>query len=56
MLQPGASASVTLSLKPRDISVWDTDSHAFTPVKGTFQVYLGASSRDHAWTGSFTNE
>lgn len=55
MLKAGQSQTVTIPLKSRDLSIWDTDSHSFQEVKGTFQVYLGASSRDHAYTGSFSN-
>jgi beta-glucosidase len=54
-LKAGASQQVTIPLTSRDISIWDTSSHSFQEVKGTFQAYLGASSRDHAFTGSFVN-
>ena len=53
-LAPGASEDVKLTLNPRAMSTWDTGARAFVPVKGQFQVAVGASSRDHRAQGSFS--
>jgi len=52
LLQPQQSNVVTLQLTERDLSIWDTSKHAFTVVKGDFQVRIGASSRDIRLSGS----
>ncbi|MFJ7218340.1 glycoside hydrolase family 3 C-terminal domain-containing protein [Amycolatopsis sp. NPDC098790] len=44
-LAPGQSRRVTISLDARDFSVWDTETHAWAPVKGGFTVQVGDSSR-----------
>jgi len=46
--------TVTFTLKDEDVSVWDTTSHKFVLVSGTFNVYVGASSRDIRLTGTLT--
>ena len=45
-LDAGATREVSLSLAPRDFSVWDATAHAWAVQRGTFGVSVGASSRD----------
>jgi beta-glucosidase len=53
-LKAGASRTVTFVLNLRDLSMWDTGTHAWTKVVGSFGVTVGTSSRDHkALKGSF---
>lgn len=47
------SATLSFPLLRRDISVWDTVKQSWVVPKGTYKVYVGYSSRDIAWTGSF---
>lgn len=42
------------SLRRRDISVWDTVKQSWVVPKGEYKLYIGNSSRDFVWTGSFT--
>ena len=49
-----ASQEVAFTLNDRSISIWDVAARKWSPQKGTFQVYVGASSRDIKLTGSFT--
>jgi len=51
-LAPGASASVTFALSAGDLAVWDAQAHEWAGVKGTFSLFVGASSRDIKLTGS----
>jgi beta-glucosidase len=51
-LAPGAKQTVTFTLTDRDLSVWDTGSHAFKKVTGTFDVAVGASSRSISQKGT----
>jgi beta-glucosidase len=46
VLAPGASVRVMLALTPRDFSIWDVTSHAWSVANGTHHVGVGASSRD----------
>ena len=54
LLAPGQSQTVTVSLRKRDIAVWDNVAQQWTVPRGTFNVFVGASSRDIRLTGSFT--
>lgn len=47
------SANVVMTLRSRDMSVWDTPSQSWVRPSGTFLVYVGASSKDIRMTGSF---
>jgi beta-glucosidase len=51
-LDAGASEVVELEIEPRDLSIWDSSSHSWSPVKGTFDVKIGSSSRDLRLSGS----
>jgi beta-glucosidase len=52
-LEAGASASVELVLDDRSFSIWDIGRHAWSVVRGTFSVHVGASSTDIRLRGSF---
>lgn len=41
-------------LRRRDISYWDVKAQKWAVAPGTYQVYVGASSRDLRLQGSFT--
>jgi beta-glucosidase len=51
----GQSVDVHLPISQRWLSVWDTSLHAYTPVKGDFTAFVGASSEDIRLTATFTN-
>jgi beta-glucosidase len=45
-LAPGESQSVTFQLQSRDLSYWSVRQHRWVLEGGTFQLSVGASSRD----------
>jgi beta-glucosidase len=45
-LAPGASRTVTVNVDPRLLATWDEGTHSWRIATGTYQVMLGASSRD----------
>ncbi len=45
-LAPGQAKTVTFTLDARALSTWDPDRHSWTRVPGTYQIDVGASSRD----------
>lgn len=53
-LNVNGSETVRFSLRRRDISVWDTSKQSWVVPKGVYKVYVGYSSRNFGWTGSFT--
>ena len=59
-LQPGESKTVTLAVKPSDLSYFDVGSKAFRADAGRYAAEIGASSRDikgrveFALTGTYT--
>ncbi|KAF9460178.1 glycoside hydrolase family 3 protein [Collybia nuda] len=53
VLAAGVSASVSITLGERDMSVWDTPRQAWVRPAGTFSVFVGASIKDVRLTGSF---
>jgi beta-glucosidase len=53
-LAPGGKATVVFPLTVRDLSVWSVHEHAWTAVRGAFEVAVGSSSRDHRLVGSIT--
>lgn len=55
-LQVGAQVTVTFKLTSRDLSIWDTDTHAWKEVSGSFGIMIGASSEDIRLTGAFVNK
>lgn len=42
----GQSAQVKFTLTQRDISTWDSQVHAWMPVRGEFGILVGASAGD----------
>ena len=54
-LAAGASKEVVFTVTARDKSIWDLGTHSFQEVKGTFQVYVGGSSRDTRLSSVFHN-
>ncbi|THC97329.1 hypothetical protein EYZ11_003163 [Aspergillus tanneri] len=50
----GSTANVMFSLTRRDLSVWDTNAQQWWLQPGTYQVFVGRSSRDLPLRGHFT--
>jgi len=44
-IEAGSSAKFCITLRVKDISVWDTPSTSWVIPKGKFTVYVGSSSR-----------
>lgn len=53
-LAPGASGTATFNLRKKDLSYWDVPSQNWIVPKGSFNVTVGASSRDLRLIGSLT--
>jgi beta-glucosidase len=53
-LQPGQSGHVHLMLDQRAFSYWDVSSHSWQIAPGTYQIYVGSSSRDIRLQGRLT--
>jgi beta-glucosidase len=53
-LNPGASTRVTFTVGTHDFAYWNETSHGWTSPAGTYQVYVGDSSRSLPLTGSVT--
>jgi beta-glucosidase len=53
-LAPGETRHVQLQLNARALSCWDTETHGWKILPGTYQVMAGSSSRDLPLQGSFT--
>jgi beta-glucosidase len=51
-LQPGEKKTVTFTLTPDDLSLWNRDMH-FVVEPGIFNVMIGSSSEDIRLTGEF---
>ena len=51
-LQPGETRTITFTLTPQDLGLWDANMH-FTVEPGQFDVLVGASSTDIRLKGSF---
>jgi len=51
-LQPTETKTVTLTLTPADLSLWDLNMH-FVEEPGVFKVMVGSSSEDIRLTGDF---
>ena len=50
----GGNAKVSLKLRRKDISVWDTPSQSWKIPSGEFKVHVGAASNDIRLTGNFS--
>ena len=53
-LQPKSNATVSFDLLRRDLSVWDVETKSWIVLRGTYDVYIGTSSRDIELFSSFT--
>jgi beta-glucosidase len=55
-LAPGASAQVSFTITPQDMSWWDDSANGWTQTEGTYNVYVGDSSApsDLPLHGTFT--
>ncbi|KAF2163824.1 glycoside hydrolase family 3 protein [Zasmidium cellare ATCC 36951] len=51
-LEAGESKTATFSLKRRDLSIWDVFAQEWKLQKGSYPIFVGASSRDVKLTGS----
>ena len=51
-LSPGKSGTATFNVRRKDLSYWDVASQKWITPTGTFNVYVGASSRDMRLTGT----
>ncbi len=52
-LDPGEAKLVTLTLDPRDLSIFDVEKNGWALVPGQYGVFVGGSSRDTPLTGTF---
>jgi beta-glucosidase len=53
-MQPGDEQEVTITLKDRDFSYWCVKCQKWTVEPGTYEVFVGASSRDISMNGTIT--
>jgi len=54
VLDAGASADATFQLTKAEISIWNIPTGSWQAVTGTFNVFVGSSSRDIRLKGTFT--
>ncbi|GKZ73979.1 hypothetical protein AnigIFM50267_011218 [Aspergillus niger] len=54
LLPAGETAQVSFSLNRRDLSTWNVEAQQWQLQSGTYQVYVGRSSRDLPLTGEFS--
>jgi len=53
-LDPEQSTTVEFTLRDRDLSIWDVDTHAWKLISGDFKIFVGSSSRDIRATSVLT--
>jgi beta-glucosidase len=53
-LQPGEAKTVTVSLEPLALSIYDTRDKRWRQPKGRYGIFVGGSSRETPLEGSFT--
>ena len=53
-LAAGAGGTVTFPIRAKDLSYWDSATAAWVLPTGTFNVYVGSSSRDIRLTGTLS--
>lgn len=54
-IAPGSSQTIVFTLNNQSISVWSITTGGWQVVMGTFNIYIGSSSRDIRLTGTFNN-
>ncbi|PYH34168.1 beta-glucosidase [Aspergillus neoniger CBS 115656] len=54
LLSAGETAQVSFSLNRRDLSTWNVEAQQWQLQSGTYQVYVGRSSRNLPLTGEFS--
>lgn len=54
VLDAGASATVSFALTRRDLSVWDTTAQEWLLQEGSYNIYVGSSSRTLPLTGTLS--
>ncbi|KAJ3413135.1 hypothetical protein HDV05_008473 [Chytridiales sp. JEL 0842] len=54
LVPKGEEKAVSVSVGLRELQYYDVESAAWVTPKGTFKVYVGASSVDLKWEGEFT--
>ncbi|GLA07837.1 hypothetical protein AnigIFM60653_009076 [Aspergillus niger] len=54
LLSAGETAQVSFSLNRRDLSTWNVEAQQWQLQSGTYQVYVGRSSRDLPLAGEFS--
>ena len=52
----GKTENVTIDIPVKELRYWDENSKAFVTPKGTYEIYVGASSADTKLSGSFVIE
>jgi len=53
-LKPGESREIDIAIPREALRYWDADEPGWRIVPGSYEVYLGTSSRDIAWQGEVT--
>jgi len=53
LIAAGKTASVSISLTTKDLSVWDVKRQKWAVPSGKFKIYVGSSSRDLHLSGTF---
>jgi beta-glucosidase len=56
ILQPGESTEVEFALDRRDLSIWNVEAQEWEVQRGTYKVWVGASSRDVKQEGEIVVE
>jgi len=54
-LQAGESRRVTLTLGSRELAYWNATTHDWAIEPGTYQLWVGGSSRDLPVQGTLNN-
>jgi beta-glucosidase len=54
MLQPGEEKTVQVKLNADAFRYWNDARRSWTTAPGPYQITVGRSSRDIAWTGTVT--
>jgi len=53
-LDPQQSTTVEFTLRDRDLSIWNVDTHDWKLISGDFNIFVGSSSRDIRATSVLT--